>query len=334
MLHREVSMRWLAVIVLLVPSVADAGKKDKKKKKAEEPAAETLVALPCNYVPGAAHRYRYEKVTRKDLPTGTTARTTRYELGIEIVSFDGSTSVMDVTQGPMEVEGSDPTDPMQEAMVKALGQSGTPMPVARYAMNHLLNEGSVLNMDEVLPAYQAVTADALDVVRGTDPATADMLEPLILSLMTPELVTQAINDDVAPLLDFACGEFRPFTTYETQLPNALGGDPFPAHGTVTLTRKGEDVVVDLVETIDPASAAPLLRSILVGAGVPEGSAELEKALASMEIHVSTDLEIVTPAATGWPTTWTSERVAKVSMDGNVMPGGRTDTVRSTRVVAD
>ena len=334
MLLREVTMRWMVglSVVLLLPSVADAGKK-KKKKKEKQAAEAPLIALPCGYVPGEVHRYRYEKVTRKDLPTGATAHTVRYELGIEVVSFDGTTSVLDVTSGPMEIAGTDPNDPMQRALMEALSRhaaQGT-LPVIRYAKNHATSEHSVLNIDEIMPVYDALTNEVVKAMQEAEPSAASIAENVMGSLMTPEYVTQKIDEDLYALVDYTCGELRPHATYETLLPNALGGDPFPAAGEITVSRRQDEVVVHLSETVDPASVSGLLEDILTMAGMPADSPELAEALRSMSVHIGTDLEIVTPVATGWPTTWRSRRDAKVFMNDQELPGGRTDTVQCARV---
>src|SRR5688572_3363394 len=197
MLRREVTMRWIAllpVLVLLRPSAAEAGKK-KKTNEATEPST---IELPCGFVPGEVRRYTYSKVTRKALPTGPTTRRLRFDLLMEVVSFDGTTSVVDVTQGPIDMIGSDPSDPVTGPMNAALAKHLAEHPiVVRYATNHTTAEHTVLNMDEVLPAYIAITEDAWKTLQQSDPSLPASLGEAMRSMMTPEMVTKSVNDDVS-----------------------------------------------------------------------------------------------------------------------------------------
>lgn len=325
-------MRWIAMVSLLVlPSAADAGK---KKKQAEEvPAPEAPpIEMPCSNVPGDVHRYRYEKTTRKDLPTGTTTRTTRFDLSIEVVSFDGTTSIVDVTFGPTEIVGADPTDPvtvpLMEAMAKFTAEHGNL--VARYSTNHTTAEHTVVNLDELVPIYIEVADDTWKGVKAADPSLPDTMGEAMRSMMTPAMVTKSVNDDMSALLAFTCGALRSHRTYETVLPNALGGDPFPAKGTLTVAAKGEVVVITVGESIDPQSVGGIIEPI-VRKMLPEGSPELEEMLRGLSVEVATDLEVIVDTTTGWPTGWKSTRVATVSMNGDPLPGGRVDTVECTRL---
>lgn len=94
------------VVLLSITSVAEA-KKPKKAKEAEgEPVEEVApampggVELPCDYVPGEVHTYRFEKTQDRTMQGQPQTIAMTYDVGMKVLAAEGDEIRFELLYGP------------------------------------------------------------------------------------------------------------------------------------------------------------------------------------------------------------------------------------------
>jgi len=298
-------MRFALLMVLAVSSVAHA----KKPKPAPEPAKAAPVTLPCNYAPGAVHRYRVETTTgesKADAPEDITGYRTDYTFTVG--GFDGGAVTASAMAGRSEIVDP-PGDPM---MARIMGQlvAVQPSVAAQVRYSHD-TDLQVTNVDELSKDY----AKAIGAIRPAfehefaslpPEALAGILRWMDSTASNPAMVSQPYIEIGKPAFAYTCITVEPGSyDYPASLPNAFGGAPFPGKGTLAVGAAQGGVVhyVDAV-VLDPVGAMAILAPILEGMGI-----ELppDVGLEDLQIDISTRVDIDVSLTDGWPITWTNEQ---------------------------
>ena len=128
---------------------------------------------------------------------------------------------------------------------------------------------------------------------GVDPAIADGLRQLYAS-MTDEQLTAGFSEDpqLFHYFDGAELDIGEEYTAEVELPNQLGGAPFPAQSTIRIRQVADAdgcVVIEESTVVDPASVAEILRDSLAETFGAEGAEAVESLPAVGDIRIDNSI---------------------------------------------
>lgn len=116
--------------------------------------------------------------------------------------------------------------------------------------------------------------------------------------------------------------------YEDQLPNPLGGEPFPAHATITLTafnEQSKQAALTWSHIADPQHAARIVQSMIKDLASKRGKSVPDDTVAQA-IAIDDTAEITVDVRTGWITTLTRRQSIQL---GTRVQTDRTSIVRVT-----
>lgn len=288
--------------------------------------AQEPVSLPCNFAPGAVHRYTVASTDERKGADGSIQRVaSQTEQAFTVVSWDAPKAVFEVATGQTRY-----TDPPDDPISLTLGERlGSEPPTLRVELDTDTTALRLLNLDEVTLAWQAGITAVKEVLADQEPPVPPQVLAGLDALFTPALVEQKSLEPVQATLTYSCGDFHGgVMPYEHALPNPFGGAPLPAQGTVTASRPEAGVVrFDVVERLDALKAAAVLQPLLekMQVQVPAGQDDL---LDAIQLEVGTTLQVDVDAATGWPRSWRTSRT--------IAAGGqhRVTTVTAVRASAD
>lgn len=292
-------MRWIAACTFLhLPSPVQAG--------------DERIEIPCGYVPGEIHHYRYVEESVDERRTGTKARTTQTDVTIEVQTYDGTMSVMHAEYGPPTELNSDPNLP--DAVTAAFARAVLERPyVVHYETNHGTNGHEILNLDELVQATLQIVDDAWNEMKTKVPSTPDTVREGMVLSATPAMVAKSINEDLAPLFDYSCGSFFRRRTYESVLPNFLGGDPFPARGKFRAVSRGDALLLREEVSLLPISGESLVPA--VSAVAPSADPEVVAKVPTIRVDMNVTIEVLVDATSGWPIRWSREVAIAASAPG-------------------
>lgn len=249
------SMIWGAAAAMSVLAAVPAAAQDTGDAKP--------VTFTCDWKVGAKRTYervKTKEVVRANGAAGTNKSTTPFT--VEVLSkTDEGGHVVAWTWGETKFEASNPVTPLMRKFNNLATGMRLELEVdAQGGVEKLRNAEAV----------QKKFAEAMDMIRAELEALgldAQTLEATFKTLGTPESATQAAIKEPQVFFMGSGGEMivgQPIET-DLELPNAYGGDPFPAKSIFTLTKVDDatqQLHIDWKQELDGPKAAKILKVTL------------------------------------------------------------------------
>jgi hypothetical protein len=276
------------------------------------------VALPCPEV-GDEATYRILRESKRT-PNGQSELQSqgafRYTYTYRVDRVDGTVLDVTLTSGAGEVVVPHPDPLMAEVLGGLTDADLPPMPVRIDTANRMLayvDPQPVIDLQ--LRVLDAMLPKLAERFPDSPPEVGEQLRQMFTS---PEMAQRSLLESGLPLAQFMCsaleiGEF----TYQSQVPNPMGGPALDTDGKLTIAAKGKRVHIEIHERPTEASMKAATLAMVERMGLPVE--QMEAALAEMRLETSTALSLDATTKDPWPT-WTSSRTISV---GGVV--GREDT---------
>jgi hypothetical protein len=253
--------------------------------------------------------------------------TTRSDVEVRVLSAGPEGAVVQWQFG--DVRFDDPEQAKDPGVAELLGMAHH----VRYELD-VDPDGAIRrlrNWTEVRDLARGATARLLELLRqrGVPSQTRSAISERINALYSSEQQILAYSLKEPSLYHLAFGKryelSTPITAHE-QLPNALGGEPFPATTSFTLTRLDEparQAVIEWKQTIEPAEARRIMLKTMTDFAArsrrpPPTEADLP------QLEIGSNAEMVVETDTGSLKSLRLERVSRVG------PSSQTDSSTLTQ----